>query len=239
MSKPFNIHDWQAKQKQQRLDEQYYVTVNRGPKMGKSLVTSAESDYEEPRVFSNYGEAEKYIKRVKSSGATPGQIASYWVSDENMNKIEDPVVAKGDGLEITQDEMERLHRNGRVRLKDGSLLVFPSKPLNVKEQTYSGFTRNPEDSASEPFEPAGVVAQFKEELRALFGKFKNSLKNPEFIKGVAQIMINWKSLLRSQLEEDDIDEASATGTGASFQAGAGEAYATPYAFKKKNKRKKD
>ena len=239
MSKPFNIHDWQAKQKQQRLDEQYYVTVNRGPKMGKSLVTSAESDYEEPRVFSSYKEAEAYIKRVKSSGATPGQIASYWVSDENMNKINDPVVAKGDGIEITQDEMERLHRNGRVRLKDGSLLVFPSKPLNVKEQTYSGFTRNPEDSASEPFEPAGVVAQFKEELRALFGKFKNSLKNPEFIKGVAQIMINWKSLLRSQLEEDDIDEASATGTGASFQAGAGEAYATPYAFKKKNKRKKD
>jgi hypothetical protein len=165
MSKPFNIHDWQAKQKQQRLDEQYYVTANRGPKMGKSLVGSAESDYEEPRVFSSYGEAEAYIKRVKSSGATPGQISSYWVSDENMNRIEDPVVAKGDGLEITQDEMERLRRNGRVRLKNGSLLVFPSK-----------------------------------------------------------------------LKEDDIDEASMTGTGASFQAGAGEAYATPYAFKKKRKK---
>jgi hypothetical protein len=165
MSKPFNIHDWQAKQKQQRLDEQYYVTTNRGPKMGKSLVRSAESDYEEPRVFSSYGEAEAYIKRVKSSGATPGQISSYWVSDKNMNRIEDPVVAKGDGLEITQDEMERLHRNGRVRLKNGSLLVFPSK-----------------------------------------------------------------------LKEDDIDEASMTGTGASFQAGAGEAYATPYAFKKKRKK---
>jgi ribosomal protein L12E/L44/L45/RPP1/RPP2 len=165
MSKPFNIHDWQAKQKQQRLDEQYYVTANRGPKRGKSLVRSAESDYEEPRVFSSYGEAEAYIKRVKSSGATPGQISSYWVSDENMNRIEDPVVAKGDGLEITQDEMERLQRNGRVRLKNGSLLVFPSK-----------------------------------------------------------------------LKEDDIDEASMTGTGASFQAGAGEAYATPYAFKKKRKK---
>jgi len=165
MSKPFNIHDWQAKQKQQRLNEQYYVTANRGPKMGKALVRSAESDYEEPRVFSSYGEAEAYIKRVKSSGATPGQISSYWVSDENMNRIEDPVVAKGDGLEITQDEMERLHRNGRVRLKNGSLLVFPSK-----------------------------------------------------------------------LKEDDIDEASMTGTGASFQAGAGEAYATPYAFKKKRKK---
>jgi hypothetical protein len=68
-------------------------------------------------------------------------------------------------------------------------------------ETYSGFIRNPEDPDSEPFEPTGTVAQFREELRALFGKFKGDLRNPEFIKGVAQIMVNWKSLLRSQLGE--------------------------------------
>ena len=66
---------------------------------------------------------------------------------------------------------------------------------------YSGFNRNPEDPDSVPFEPKGSVAQFREELRALFGKFKGDLKNPEFIKGVAEIMVNWKSLLRSQLDE--------------------------------------
>ena len=66
---------------------------------------------------------------------------------------------------------------------------------------YSGFNRNPEDPDSEKFEPTGSVAQFKEDLRALFGKFKGDLKNPEFIKGVAQIMVNWKPLLRSQLDE--------------------------------------
>ena len=66
---------------------------------------------------------------------------------------------------------------------------------------YSGFLRNPEDPDSEKFEPTGSVAQFREELRALFGKFKGDLKNPEFIRGVAEIMVNWKSLLRSQLEE--------------------------------------
>ena len=66
---------------------------------------------------------------------------------------------------------------------------------------YSGFNRNPEDPDSVPFEPKGSVAQFKEDLRALFGKFKGDLKNPEFIKGVAEIMVNWKSLLRSQLDE--------------------------------------
>jgi len=269
MSKPFNIHDWQAKQKQQRLDEQYYVTVNRGPKMGKSLVTSAESDYEEPRVFSNYGEAEKYIKRVKSSGATPGQIASYWVSDENMNKIEDPVVAKGDGLEITQDEMERLHRNGRVRLKDGSLLVFPSKPLNVKEAIVDyDFSKeelirvikqlkrgaSTEIEMIKAFEKALGRELTDDEIRGFKLKEENIDEHhgDDFPKDLLDKTFNsFLNKLKKKNETDynkvedivkkhfSVDEASMIGTGASFQAGAGEAYATPYAFKKKNKRKKD
>jgi hypothetical protein len=77
------------------------------------------------------------------------------------------------------------------------------------EEAYSGFLRNPEDPDSEPFNPTGAVAEFREELRALFGKFKGNLKNPEFIKGVAQIMVNWKPLLRSQLDEKKkMNEAS-------------------------------
>ena len=208
MNKPFNIHEWQAKQKQQRLDEQYYVTANRGPKMGKSLVRSAESDYEEPRVFSSYGEAEAYIKRVKSSGATPGQISSYWVSDENMNRIEDPVVAKGDGLEITQDEMERLHRNGRVRLKNGSLLVFPSKPLNVKE---AGLTENVNPEVHR------LINGF---IRKMADKYDYSLQDAVY--AIIQV-------LKSQ-NYDGLGEASMTGTGASFNAGSGEGYMSPNAF---------
>merc|ERR1711966_448262 len=70
------------------------------------------------------------------------------------------------------------------------------------DEAYSGFIRNPEDPDFEPFNPTGIVSEFREELRALFGKFKGDLKNPEFIKGVAQIMNNWKSLLRSQLNEN-------------------------------------
>ena len=75
------------------------------------------------------------------------------------------------------------------------------KPKTL-EGAYSGFRRGePEDPDSEPFNPTGAVAEFKEDLRSLFGKFKGDLRNPEFIRGVAQIMISWKSLLRSQLEE--------------------------------------
>ena len=73
--------------------------------------------------------------------------------------------------------------------------------LNEVDTVIVVLIRNPEDPDSEKFEPTGAVAQFKEDLKALFGKFKGDLKNPEFIKGVAEIMVNWKSLLRSQLDE--------------------------------------
>jgi len=77
-----------------------------------------------------------------------------------------------------------------------------AKIHNLINEAFSGFLRNPEDPDSEKFEPTGSVAEFKEDLRALFGKFKGDLKNPEFIRGVAEIMVNWKSLLRSQLDEN-------------------------------------
>ena len=64
-------------------------------------------------------------------------------------------LAEAKDHKISQEEMEKLHKDGKIKLKDGSMLFF------VKE---------------------------------------------------------------------DIDEMSTTGTGASFQAGSGEAYATPYAF---------
>jgi hypothetical protein len=45
----------------------------------------------------------------------------------NVNEEENPVVAKGDGMEITRKEMAMLHKNGKVRLKDGSILTFINK----------------------------------------------------------------------------------------------------------------
>ena len=44
-----------------------------------------------------------------------------------------------------------------------------------------------------------------------------------------------KGLIR-ELIKTELDEVSTTGTGASMATGNSEAYATPYAFKKKRKR---
>ncbi len=113
--------------------------------------------------------------------------------------------SKYDREETTQQTIDRL----KARIKDPNdggnvpFLVQKIKDLekSLNSEAYSGFLRNPEDPDSEKFEPTGAVAEFREELRALFGKFKGDLKNPEFIRGVAEIMVNWKALLRSQLDE--------------------------------------
>lgn len=78
-----------------------------------------------------------------------------WQAKQRLAEDEDK------SLQISQEEMEELHKNGKVRLKDGSILAF--------------------------------------------------------------------------IKEDELDEMSTTGTGASFKAGNSAAYATPYAFKKKKK----
>ena len=89
-------------------------------------------------------------------------------------------------LDMLADELSKLYDMRSVR------------------EAYSGFLRNPPEPTpdSEPFNPTGAVLQFREELRALFGKFKGELNNREFIRGVAEIMVNWKSLLRSQMDEN-------------------------------------
>ena len=71
-------------------------------------------------------------------------------------------LAEAKDHKISQEEMEKLHKDGKIKLKDGSMLFF--------------------------------------------------------------------------VKEDELDEMNVTGTGTSFQAGSGEGYATPYAFKKKRKK---
>ena len=52
--------------------------------------------------------------------------AHKWFKKEYLGEghTEDKVVAKGDGIEITQDQMKRLHNGEVVRLPNGSTLSF-------------------------------------------------------------------------------------------------------------------
>lgn len=73
----------------------------------------------------------------------------------------------------------------------------------IQAISYSGFKKGEhEEPDFIPYEPTKSVSEFKEGLKALFGKFKTDLNNPEFIKGVAQIIVNWKLILRIELKKN-------------------------------------
>ena len=127
------------------------------------------------------------------------------LTKENFNKVSGGIPYKVEGNKaiistpLPDDAKARIIK----RAKENGYSAKPnmSGGVTIFKEAFSGFLRNPEDPDSKPFEPTGSVAQFRRELEALFGKFKGDLKNPDFIRGVAQIMVNWKSLLRSQLDE--------------------------------------
>ena len=74
-------------------------------------------------------------------------------------------------------------------------------------------------------------------LKTLVNQIKqgtiSSKMSKDFIKVLGFLV---KSNIEQEKTKDLSKEASMTGTGASFQAGAGEAYATPFAFRKKRKK---
>ncbi len=143
-------------------EEEYYVTVNRGHGDGKRLVTSAESDYEEPRIFSKE-EAEEYIKRVKSGGATPGRIASYWVSDRDMNRINE----NEDKLSKIKQELEAL-RPGISWIDD----IFISS-YDGSLQVELDYTLYP----NEIKQLAQIATKYGMELKYMTGKNASLVKN--------------------------------------------------------------
>ena len=180
-----------------------------------------------------------------------------WQAKQRLSEENNPVVAKGDGLEITQDEMEKLHKNGRVKLKNGSVLVY------MKEETINE-ALNPEVSRMVNRFIKGIAQKYsyseqdavfaimaalkqrdfdgvnehhagdykpgflKQSVNTFLDKLKKKTKEGKDYKTVEKIMEKYFSAKKK-------NEASMTGTGASFNAGVGMGYATPKAFKKKNK----
>ena len=183
-----------------------------------------------------------------------------WQAKQRLSEENNPVVAKGDGLEITQDEMEKLHKNGRVKLKNGSVLVY------MKEETINE-ALNPEVSRMVNRFIKGIAQKYsyseqdavfaimaalrqrdfdgleehhagdykpgflKQSVNTFLDKLKKKTKEGKDYKTVEKIMEKYFSAKKK-------NEASTTGTGASFTAGTGAAYATPKAFGDDKRKKK-
>ena len=183
-----------------------------------------------------------------------------WQAKQRLSEENNPVVAKGDGLEITQDEMEKLHKNGRVKLKNGSVLVY------MKEETINE-ALNPEVSRMVNRFIKGIAQKYsyseqdavfaimaalrqrdfdgleehhagdykpgflKQSVNTFLDKLKKKTKEGKDYKTVEKIMEKYFSAKKK-------NEASTTGTGASITTGASAAYATPKAFGDDKRKKK-
>ena len=180
-----------------------------------------------------------------------------WQAKQRLSEENNPVVAKGDGLEITQDEMEKLHKNGRVKLKNGSVLVY------MKEETINE-ALNPEVSRMVNRFIKGIAQKYSySEQDAVFA-IMAALKQrdfdgvnehhagdykPGFLKQSVNTFLDKlkkanetdynkvEKIMEKHFSTKKANEANMTGTGASFTPGTGAAYATPNAFGD-NKRKK-
>ena len=238
MSKLFNIHDWQAKQRQ--LSEIRAQDVpGTAAFMGKNMRSGKMSNSEKNRAS-----VDAFFKDLR-------------------DKEENPVVAKGDGLEITQDEMEKLHKNGRVKLKNGSVLVY------MKEETINE-ALNPEVSRMVNRFIKGIAQKYSYSEQGAVFAIMAALKqrdfdgvnehhagdyNPGFLK---QSVSTFLDKLKKKTDEGkdyetvekimekhfsakkEVDEVSvgAAGPGATSidTSGRSMAYPTKNAFKKKTKK---
>ena len=220
MSKPFNIHDWQAKQRQQRLEEIRAQDVpGTAAFMGKNMRGRGMSNSEK-----NKASVDAFFKDLR-------------------DKEENPVVAKGDGLEITQDEMEKLHKNGRVKLKNGSVLVYMkektiNESLNIDddvERKINNFIRNMGDDLGIPLQHVvyNIIRVIKSQNYDGLEEHHAGDYNPGFLKQSISTFLDKlkkktnegkdyktvEKIMEKHFSAKKANEASTVGTGVSFKAG--------------------
>ena len=196
MANKFNIHDWQANQRQRRLAEQ--------------------------EKFTPVGEDEKLRNNVNA-------IADIYSYGEILDALES-FYTKND--EQQSAEIARKHAKEFRNFLD----TMDKYEKRYGEDEYDALT-----PTSDNPDPGGYGAELDEHHA---GDYK-----PGFLK---QSVSTFLDKLKKKKETDynkvekimekhfaakkEVDEMNTTGGGASFNAGSGEGYMTPKAFKKKNKK---
>ena len=208
MDKKFNIHDWQAKQR--RLVEQ-----DDDPNFQKrqDRLTPGKN----PDAF--YG-PDSFYQKMKQKGVT--NIPSGNKSQESMSNADIRALQTVVGeyslnkilntIAVIADRIGKHDEADMIKKLASQIQDFESQDENVNEH-HAG-----------DYKPGFL----KQSVNTFLDKLKKKTKEGKDYKTVEKIMEKYFSAKKK-------NEASMTGTGASFNAGAGMGYATPKAFKKKNK----
>jgi hypothetical protein len=156
-----------------------------------------------------------------------------WQAKQRLNENEPPFFANQKYYNLLNDLRDEghLHRYGIIQLQ----MQFGLKEKEAQE-IYNEYIEDLK--AEQPDAADFYLKDLNESLNPEVSK-----KVDSFIKAMAKRYDYSEQdavfAIMAALKQRSMDEASMTGTGASFQAGVGAGYATPYAFKKKRKNKKD
>ena len=164
-------------------ENKFYVTINRGHGDGKFLVKSSESEYTEPRIFSR-DEAEAYVENAGKGGGTPGRQYAYWVSDINMDRIDEnnscttqfkyklvPKKIKGSGIivkQIFEDEGRIKFQKQRIDAFDGiekKLNNIYTMISNAKNETAEYYKDHPKSYLV--VKPTDLISDYLEDIEKL------------------------------------------------------------------------
>ena len=124
---------------------------------------------------------------------------------ENFGPDEDKVVAKGEGIEITKAQMDKLHAGQTVKLPNGSTLTFIKEEDEDKEPTKAELEKEKVKGAPSKFKvPNDQFQDFKDKLKTLVKKVKDMEKGAERDKKMAALkqFIKKPELIKAFKERD-------------------------------------
>jgi len=207
MAKKFNIHDWQAKQRQQLLTEN-----DRFPGEDEAGMAPRHNDLE--------SEISRYIGGTFASWMSPDYpaFAQEFAKPPYFDKLVRGIMDIVNNQDVTSGGGINEGDKGENEMND--FIKSVEKSPN-KEEIFKKF----ED----------VIESFAPELwKNVFAKFDKGNEDMWTPTSTADIPQDTEKAPKAKQNWRDYRE-NTTGTGASVGAGAGEAFASPNAFKKKRK----
>ena len=210
----FSIHDWQAKQRLKEQERPFFAN---------------QKYYDLLNDLRDEGHLHRY-------GVTQLQM-QFGLSEEEAQKIynqykEDLKAEQPDAYDFYMKDLNEA-LNPEVSQKVNAFIKAMAKRYDYSEQDavfaiMAALKQRDFDGMNEHHAGDYNPGFLKQSVNTFLDKLKKKTKEGKDYKTVEKIMEKYFSAKKK-------NEASMTGTGASFNAGVGMGYATPKAFKKKNK----
>jgi len=179
------------------------VIENFGPAVQSTDPTAREIEdkiNKDPKIVTKIAQIMAQAEKGGDTTKLLGQMTGLFESDD-----EDKVVAKGEGIEITKAQMDKLHAGQTVKLPNGSTLTFIKEEDEDREPTKAELEKEKVKGAPSKFKvPTDQFEDFKLKLKTLVGKIKDMEKGEAKDKKMAALkqFIKKPELIKAFKERD-------------------------------------